>query len=331
MKTELMIKMKKICIIGAGNIGSRHLQALKKISTPVSIEVVDPSVIALETAKERYNQIESIQNHQITFLQDIDKISNRFDLAIIATNSNIRRKITEKLLSKSSVKYLILEKILFQNKKDYAFIEKLLKNNVQKTWVNFSMRTIPFYFDLKKKLKGENVQLIVSGSNYGLVTNAVHYIDYLAYLTNCFDFTVDTTGLEKKIIESKRPGFLELTGTLNVYFKNGSSASMTCYPDGNAPYIIEILSKDYRCISKESEKKAFISESSKDWRWVEMNSNILYQSEMSNIVAESIFKSASCNLATYKEASKIHLTLLESLQKFINKTSTKKYTIYPFT
>jgi len=326
-----MTKMKKICIIGAGNIGSRHLQAVKKISTPVSIEVIDPSPTALETAKERYDQISSTQKHQILYLQNMENMSNEFDIAIIATSSNIRRQVIENLLSKATVKYLILEKILFQNKKDYIFIEKLLKKHVKKTWINFSMRTMPFYFDLKKKLNGTSVQLNVSGSDYGLVTNAIHYIDYLAFLTNCNDFTVETSGLEKKIVESKRPGFLELNGTLNVNFKNGSFASIICYPDNNAPVIVEILSKNYRCISKESEKKAWISEPSNDWNWTEIDSNLPYQSEMTNIVAEDIFKSGICNLATYKQASKLHLTLLDGLLKFINKVSRKKYTLYPFT
>lgn len=328
---ELMIKMKKICIIGAGNIGSRHLQAIKKISIPISIEIIDPSLAALETAKERYAQINSTQKHQILYLQNMDNISNEFDLAIIATSSNIRRQVIENLLSKATVKYLILEKILFQNKKDYIFIEKLLKKHVKKTWINFSMRTMPFYFDLKKKLKDTSVQLNVSGSDYGLVTNAVHYIDYLAFLTNCYDFTVETSGLEKKIIESKRPGFLELNGTLKINFKNGSFASIICYPDNNAPVIVEILSKNYRCISKESEKKAWICESLNNWKWTETNSNLPYQSEMTNIVAEDIFKSSVCDLATYEQASKLHLTLLEGLLKFINKISSKKYTLYPFT
>ena len=35
--------MKKVIIIGAGQIGSRHLQALAAIKTPLDIYVVDPT------------------------------------------------------------------------------------------------------------------------------------------------------------------------------------------------------------------------------------------------------------------------------------------------
>ncbi len=34
--------MKQICIVGAGQLGSRHLQALKKLNMDCCIYVVDP-------------------------------------------------------------------------------------------------------------------------------------------------------------------------------------------------------------------------------------------------------------------------------------------------
>ena len=34
--------MKTICIIGAGQLGSRHLQALKNVSKVLRVYVVDP-------------------------------------------------------------------------------------------------------------------------------------------------------------------------------------------------------------------------------------------------------------------------------------------------
>ncbi len=321
--------MKNICIIGAGNIGSRHLQGLKNVTIPLNIEVVDPSVESLNISRQRYDQISTSTNHKVSFLQNINKISKNIDLAIIATNSNVRRNITENLLSTSSVKYLILEKILFQKREDYLEIEKLLKKKGCKTWVNFSMRTMPFYYDLKHQLN-EKIHMIVSGSQYGLITNTIHYIDYIAFLTNCYDFTVETKGLDNSLIESKRSGFLELNGSLNVFFKDGSMGTFTCYPNGDTPYIIEVLSKTYRCISKESERKAYISSAKSKWNWEETDTDIPHQSDMSNLVAEEILKTGKSILTPYDQASKLHLQLLESLLKFIS-SAKKKYDIYPFT
>ncbi len=321
--------MKNVCIIGAGNIGSRHLQGLKKVHFPLSIEVVDPSVESLGVAKERYDQVQSLTKHKISFFKSINNISKRMDLAIIATSSNVRRKVLENLLSKSSAKYLILEKILFQKDKDYFDMEKLFKNRGTKTWVNFSMRTMPFYSDLKGKVKGK-VQMIVSGSQYGLITNAIHFVDYIAYLTNCYEFTLHSTALDPEPIGSKRKGFLELNGTLNVYFPDGSSGSFVCYHKGNTPFLIELFSENFRCISKESEKKAWISRLENEWRWTETDIDIPYQSDMTNIVVEDILKTGKCLLTPYDKAVKLHLQLLESLLKFLN-SSGKKFSLYPFT
>ncbi len=322
--------MKNVCIIGAGNIGSRHLQGLKKVTFPLNIEVVDPSKESLEIARQRYEQIESSAGHKISFLTSLPKVSKKTDLAIVATNSNVRMKVTEQLLTTSAVKYLVLEKILFQNPKDYSAMDKLLKKMECKTWINFSMRTIPFYHDLKGKLKGP-IQMIVSGSQYGLITNAIHFIDYIAFITGDYDFTVATNGLDPKPIESKRKGFLELNGTLNACFKNGSLGSFTCYSNGNAPFMIEFLSSKYCCISKESEGKAWVSSGDTDWKWQETDSNIPFQSSMTNKLVEDLLRSGNCPLTSYKDAVKLHITFLDSLLQFLNKTSEKKYSVYPFT
>lgn len=322
--------MKNICIIGAGNIGSRHLQGLKKVTFPLNIEVIDPSEKSLEIARERYEQIESNVAHAISFSSDLSKVSKKIDLAIIATNSNIRRKVIEQLLTIASVKYLILEKILFQNPDDYQTIEKLLIKKNCKAWINFSMRTMPFYHDLMNKIKTP-IQMIVSGSQYGLITNAIHFIDYIAFITGNYDFTVDTKGIDKNPIESKRLGYLELNGTLNVYFADGSSGSFTCYNKGKAPFLIELLSSNARYISKESEKKAWFSSFDTNWKWEEKDSNIPFQSDMTDKLAEEILKNGDCLLTSYKNASKLHTTLLNSLLKFLNESSEKKYSFYPFT
>lgn len=322
--------MKNICIIGAGNIGSRHLQGLKKVTFPLNIEVVDPSKDSLEIARQRYEQIVSSVNHKISYLQDLSKVLKKIDLAIIATNSNVRRKVAEQLLTTSSVKYLILEKILFQNPEDYQSLEKLMIKKGCKAWVNFSMRTMPFYHNLKGKVD-KPIQMIVSGSQYGLITNAVHFIDYIAFITGNYAFTVDTDGLNKTPIKSKRLGFLELNGTLNVHFSEGSSGSFTCYSTGNAPFIIELLASNYRCLSRESEQKAWVSSGNTKWQWTELDSNIPFQSDMTSSLVESILNYGVCPLTPYKDAANLHITFLGGLLQFLNKTSHKKYSLYPFT
>lgn len=326
--------MANICIIGAGQLGSRHLQALKGVKTPLSITVVDPFPASLKTAQERYDCIAG-ENHKITYASDISTVTEAFDLVIVATNSNVRREVVEQLLSRVEVKYMILEKLLFQKKADYETVGKLLAEKGVKTWVNCSMRAMTFYADLPEKIKSGPLSYLVSGSNYGMITNVIHYIDHIAYLTGCYDFEVITSGLDRKPMPSKRAGFLELNGTLVLQFADGSNATFTCFADGDAPFLVEIHSKEYRCIVREAERKAWQSCASGGWVWEEVETVIPYQSQMTNILTESLLKTGDCSLVTYKNACKLHLQLLESLCEFLNEHSLgdmkEKCDVYPFT
>lgn len=323
---------KSVCIIGAGNIGSRHLQALAKITESLIIYVVDPSTNSLNLAKSRYEEIQtSNTRHQVNYSQDIDSINSPIDTAIIATNSNIRYSVTKRLLDHVAVKYLILEKVLFDKLEQYEQMEKLLSRKKCRAWVNCSRRTMPFYRNLKTFFKDQKNQYLVSGSQWGLASNAIHYIDYMVFLTNCPNFNIDTSLLDVKPIESKRKGFLELTGSLNIYFENGSLGTITSYPTGTAPLIMQIFSEKNRVLTMETEGKSYISKSVSNWNWKIEKTPMLYQSEMTNTVVSKLLNTGDCDLTPYNQSAKLHIILLESLLKFLNKHSAVKYSSYPFT
>ena len=52
-----MEKNKKIILVGCGNVGSRHLQAIVKLRYPISIEIIEPNLKAQTIAKSRLNEI----------------------------------------------------------------------------------------------------------------------------------------------------------------------------------------------------------------------------------------------------------------------------------
>lgn len=324
--------MKKVIIIGAGNIGSRHLQALKAVKIPLEIFVIDPSRVSLETARSRYESMPAGKfNHVMTFMPGFAKEIGSVDLAIVATRSDIRASITSDLLNKVKTRYLLLEKILFTKKEDYKKIGQLIKKTGTKTWVNCASREMDFYRKMQPEFRGSAFSYIVAGSNFGLVTNAVHYLDHIAHLSGCDDFILDTSGLDRKIIHSKRNGFLEVTGTLKATFKNGSCALLSSFSKGDAPIIVEFQNHKVRCISKESENMAWVSRANNGWRWQEVEAPITHQSQRTTRLAEQIFKNGTCSLIDYEGSSRIHLQMLEPLLKFVNENSRIKYDHYPFT
>lgn len=326
-----MCMFKNICIVGAGNIGSRHLQALSKITQPLLIQVIDPSLDSLTIAKQRYKEVEIHSKHQIEYLQNLDTINLQIDVAIIATNSNLRFLVTKQLLDKSNVKYIIFEKILFDKKIQYEKMANLLNKRMCKAWVNCSMRTDPFYTNLKGYFKNQKVTYIVSGSLHGLITNSIHYIDHISFLTDCIDFKIDTSHLESTLVESKRRGFFELMGTLNVSFNDGSLACFTCYPSGDSPFLIEILSEKYRILIDIFSNEQFFSSPSTNWKWISKKTNLLFQSQMTNKVVSSLLKTGTCDLTPLEISTKMHINLFEPLLRFVNDNSNSNFDSYPFT
>jgi len=192
------------------------------------------------------------------------------------------------------------------------------------------MRISPFYQTLKKEFDKQKITYILHGNQSGLATDLIHHLDYMAYLTGSKEFSLDTRLLDKKIRESKRKGYMEITGTLIAEFKNGSLGLFRCDDKGLTPKITEILSQNKRYIIKENESKALVSEYP-EWQWLEIEASITYQSQLTTTLAENLLTAEKCGLTTYEESAPYHLQLLEPLLKFLNRISVKKYDKYPFT
>lgn len=323
--------IKNIYIVGAGQLGSRHLQALKSVKASLQITVIDPSEESLKIAKERYDSLPEIHNHKVEYCNEIPESFDRIDIAIIASNSDVRRSIIETLLANGLIEFMILEKLLFDKKEDYYLVNELFNEKNVKAWVDCSMRTMPFYYDLKSYFDGKPFVYIVTGSKYGLITNVIHFIDHISYLSDCLDYKIDTSMLHFPPIQSKRKGFLELNGSISVKFSNGSLGFFTCFPEGSLPVAIEIISGSFRVLSREWEGKAWFSEENKNWVWNEVDAEIPFQSRMTTEVVEDILKNGTCSLVKYRDSMKLHIALLEGLKEYLNSRSLTLIDHYPFT
>lgn len=322
----------KILLVGAGNVGSRHLQALKAVNIPLKIFVVDPSAKSLQFAKERYDSAPAEKlSHGIKYYEEIPDEESPIDLAIIATCSDIRAEIIRKLFKKSKVRFLVLEKLLFGKREDYDSIGKLIKKAGTKTWVNCPRRMMSFYNNLQPEFLGRTIFYNAVWSGYDLATNAIQCLDHMVFLTGSDDFTIDTDGLDKQTVPSKRRGFLEFTGALRVLFKNGSIGDVVCFREGSVPVVVQFNCDQVRYVVRETESKAWISRATNNWKWSEIKAPLIFQSRLTTQLAEDILTKGTCQLPIYEDSKKIHLQLLEPLLKFLNKHSIKKYNYFPFT
>jgi len=311
----------QIGVVGAGQLGSRHLQALAFLREDCVIHVVDPSASSRELALKRFKE-ETSRSTQIRteFPVSISELPGNLDIVIIATNSDVRRQVIEQLLEHSRVKFLILEKVLFQKLDDYDSIRKLLETHSVNAWVNCPRREWPSYRALKRRLFGKQVYgVYVSGSNWGLGCNSIHIIDLIAFLCGKSEYTLSTELLDPFLTPSKRSGFMEFTGILNGMFSSGPCFSIASYAQGTLPDIIEVCGDGFRWIIRESEKKIWVSSDADQWHWLEESFDVPYQSKLTNLVIERVLQTGECDLPTYPESALLHKTLLSGLLAHMTK------------
>ncbi len=310
--------MKNIAIIGAGQLGSRHLQALASMKHPVCIQVVDSSAESLAVAEARFKEVGSNFTGKISFHTDISALEKQIDIAIVATNSKVRRRVVEQLTANSNVKNLILEKFLFVKSDDYQAVEKLLTEKKIKAWVNCPRRMIPFYQNLQKELSG-NVEFNASGNSWGLSCNGIHLLDLFAFLTKSDNIVLSNDLIDKTVIESKRPGYIEFTGTITGK-TGGHTFLIASFPDKTPSLRININTAAVRySIEEGPEAKVWISRLDNNWALEEQTFNMPFQSQLTNIAADEILRTGNCSLTAYKESAELHLLFLNNLISFLRK------------
>jgi predicted dehydrogenase len=324
--------MKKIVLIGAGQLGRRHLQSLSKINFAAEIEVVDTVPASLAAAKAQFDEMPVNGNIRgISYLSSISDLSKHVDVAIIATNADARAAVVRSLLEACEVKGLMLEKVLFQKPEDYLEIQELFESKGIKVWVNHPRRLFPIYNKMKSWIAGSTrVSYQVQGGAWGLACNGLHFLDHLAYLSGETTLTISAEGLNPSVIQSKREGFVEFSGVLHG--KIGSNPfSIFCH-DEFSPVVITICTDNLNVMIDESNGWYRIARKDNHWKWETVTDKIVhFQSELSHKVVEDILVSGQCDLPTYADAVKLHLPFIRCLMNHLEKIEQREYNICPIT
>ncbi len=324
---------KKIVVIGAGQLGSRHLQALALLEDPTDIYVVDPLVNSLNIANERFMQIEGHNKHEIKPLFGLGNMDEKkLDLVVVATNSGVRHQVVMELLSNFEVKFLLLEKFLFQRSAAYNEVEEKLAQTGTTCFVNCPRRMFPSYKKIKGLLKPlESLHMVVVGNNWGLGCNGIHFVDLFQWLTGEV-IQVWTNELDPGFMESKRQGYIDFSGRISGKSENGHILSLICFKTGRPNISVRISTTSNRMVVSEGIGKYWheqIGEQRLDLE--EFEFTMLYQSQLTHIVAHQLFETGSCELTSYTDSVKTHLPFLEAMIKHYNKSQKTTSDLCPIT
>ncbi len=304
-----------LLIVGVGSIGFRHFQSLSRSNFNNEIHILDKA-IALKKFKKKNIKIIS---KSIFLHKTIKTIPAQVDLAIISTNSDVRANITQNLLNKTKIKFIIFEKFLFQKKEDFIKILKNLKKKKVISWVNCQRRVIPCYIFLKKQFYKKKIEMIVSGSNWGLTGNSIHFLDLFFYLRgkNCQIKSIENN-LENKIIKSKRKGFIDLFGKISITLIDGSKIVFANTNYKMKKLNIKIKGKNKMCKIFEKEKKIKVKIINKDRVYLRDFKNY-FVSKISGKIVKQILLTKKTLLPSISESTKYHLILLKIFKSHIEK------------
>lgn len=317
--------MFNVAIIGAGQLGSRHLQGLKGAASPMNITVMDSSEDSLEVARERYETIPAVGEKIVEFTTEINQLPSELDLVIVATGSKPRSAIVKSLLTASKVRNLVLEKVLFPRLSDYDDIARLIEEHEVNTWVNCPRRMFGNYqqilqlIDRTKPVKMQNAK-----ENWSLCCNGIHMIDVFMYLTGEMDYIIDVSKLNQELEESKRPGYIEMTGTLTITTPKGSTLTLTSENNYQGEKGIFIENGDLRI---------FIDEGKGIWTAGDKKNlyKMPFQSQLTGLLADGILIAGCCSLTPFKLSIQYHKPFIKALLTLYNSIIGENTDLLPIT
>lgn len=317
--------MFKVAIIGAGQLGSRHLQGLKGAASPLAITVMDSSQESLKISNERFDAIPAVGDKTINYATTIQELPTDLDLVIVATGSKPRASIVKALLDHSSVRYLVLEKVLFPVLDEYQEITKQINAKQVRCWVNCPRRMFGMYKHIKEMIDtSKPIYMTYANENWGLCCNAIHMIDIFLYLNGETTYTVETNWLNDNIEHSKRGGYIEMTGTLKVRTPKGNELTLISEDNftGEKNYLIE-----------NGENMFTVSEGDGFWLHDKNYEYAMpYQSQLTGLLADELLKTGGCSLSPFDLSVAYHKPFIKAmLQKYNELTGNENNKLLPIT
>ena len=215
-------------LIGAGQVGSRHLQSLASLPDACTVYAVEPSPAAREVAQQRWEQVEKHRNKKIIWSELASLPKGSIAAAVISTPAAGRVALIEAALS-LGVRDLLCEKVLFQSVAEYKQALSLIREHGARAYVNHVARYIPLYGTMKRELQksGDTLQVEAQSGHFGMACNLIHYLDLLEFITGEHITTLDIT-IDRPLLPCKRgPQFVEFTGTAKATTARGDSLTIT--------------------------------------------------------------------------------------------------------
>ena len=310
----------RVLIVGCGQLGSRHLQAVAALPEVSEIDVVDPRAEALALGQERLADV-SDRNPRARFrwLSSLEMATGGGDLCIVATQAGGRCQLVQDVAERVGYSSFLLEKPAGQSMQEFERLEALLRARGCSAWVNLKTRTYPIHQYIKQQLEpGEPILFSSMGGNHGLANNGVHTADLFAFYDGAEEIELVGSWIDPVLHPSKRGADLfDLSGTLQGKTATGSHFTLSYASHHKRSELLSVTSWRYRCLVDQSELRRWVVESREEtgWTWQPVPSmENLRVSEMTRQFATEILATGTCALPTLTESLAAHRFIFGAIQ-----------------
>ena len=306
----------RILIIGCGDLGSRHLQAVARLPGVTEIEVVDPRPEALDLGRKRLTELEDIpRTASIRWFSKLEDATKGGDLCIISTQARGRCQIMRDAAESHGYSLFILEKLVAQSVQEIEDLAGFTETMGLSAWVNCQTRTFPFHQRMKSLLDPQEPMVFSAvGCQQMLATNGIHVADLFAFYDGCRWIEGTQTGnrIDTMLHASKRGDDLfDLTGTLRGYTEKGSTLTISYMPGHSRWEHISVATARHRWIVDHTERWSCESSAESAWAWrmAPFDGNLLVSHTTTGFAAD-ILASRQCGLPSLKESLVAHRFIL---------------------
>lgn len=224
-----------IAIIGLGNIGKRHLQAILELDFDLTIFIVDTNANRFDEFREQFRQEidKSDKNIDIHFSDNL-MIGLNLDICIVSTPVTFRCEIINFLNTQNKVACWILEKPVANSLESLTKIASILKD-CDSVYVNVPRETMESYIDFKiffTKHVHSCRKVLITGNEWGLASNSIHFLRLLEWLSESKFLDLNFEGANYSI-PTKRNDFLDLRAKLVGILDNNCNVELVDDPKFN--------------------------------------------------------------------------------------------------
>ncbi len=323
----------RILLVGCGQLGSRHLQAVAGLPQVTTIEVVDPRPEALALGRERLGEVAgrspSTEFRWLTSLQDATPDG---DLCIVATQAQGRCQLVQEIVRRLGYRRFLLEKIVGQSIGEFDELLAFSKASNLSVWVNLKTRAYQIHQRIKQQLDPHDpIMVSITGGNHGLANNGVHGADLFAFYDEASQILSTGSQIDTMLHRTKR-GLFDLSGSLEGATEKGSRFLLS-YADGPADWeLMTIATHRSRWIVDHFQRWVMESHAASGWAWepVPFTEHILV-SDMTTRFAAEILAVGRCDLPTLEQAGVAHRYILGALRPHFSRLMEREVELCPVT